>query len=195
MRLLTFLIVLFAVPAFAVPVTSVESLLPAGSQLSLVVEDINKEQPIAGQNADRLVPPASTLKLATALAAALGLPSGFRFQTTLEIAGDDAILRFTGDPTLTRTNLENLIANLKRRGIKRIKGDFILDTSIFTGYERAPGWPWDILGVCYSAPSSAITVDHNCVQGAIYSEEGKALTSACSQLPRHQCFDRCSRRN
>ncbi|WP_434356735.1 serine-type D-Ala-D-Ala carboxypeptidase [Parasalinivibrio latis] len=176
MRLLTFLLALLAIPASAVPMSSVESLLPPGSQLSLVVDDLGTSKATVRKNADRLVPPASTLKLATALAATLALPEEFRFNTTLELSGNNVIFRFSGDPTLTRTNLETLVSNLKKRGIKQITGDIILDTSIFSGYERAPGWPWDILGVCYSAPSSAITVDHNCVQGAIYSEEGKQLT-------------------
>ena len=45
------------------------------------------------------------------------------------------------------------------------------------------GTPWDIIGVCYSAPASAITLDHNCVQAAIYTEkEGKTRV----YVPEHQ---------
>lgn len=33
------------------------------------------------------------------------------------------------------------------------------------------GWPWDILGVCYSAPASSITLNNNCVQASIYTQK------------------------
>lgn len=46
-----------------------------------------------------------------------------------------------------------------------------LDNSAFTGYDRAVGWPWDILGVCYSAPASSITLNNNCVQASIYTQK------------------------
>ncbi len=134
-------------------------------------------------NTEQLFPPASTLKIVTALAAKLELKEDFTFTTTIESLNDDMIIRFSGDPTLTRQDLDNLLKGLSRQGIKEIKGTIWLNDDIFTGYERGVGWPWDILGVCYSAPASAITLDKNCIQGAIYTQDDGTTRV---YVPKHQ---------
>lgn len=141
--------------------------LPKGSRVSLSVK--NSQGTPLSINTNQLFPPASTLKIVTALAAKLELGDQFKFETRIESKNDDIIFRFSGDPTLKTEDLDNLLGELVSSGIKEIKGDIWLNSGIFTGYERGVGWPWDILGVCYSAPSSAITLDGNCVQASIYS--------------------------
>ncbi|TBT12719.1 serine-type D-Ala-D-Ala carboxypeptidase, partial [Vibrio parahaemolyticus] len=44
------------------------------------------------------------------------------------------------------------------------------------------GWPWDILGVCYSAPASSITLNNNCVQASIYTQKDGGLESMCLSI-------------
>ncbi|KYN86290.1 D-alanyl-D-alanine carboxypeptidase [Vibrio cidicii] len=146
--------------------------LPEGSRSSLWVENLQNQTSLSSLPSNpQLFPPASTLKLATALAAKLELGDDFVFTTQLLRDKQDIILRFSGDPTLTTEQLKTLFAEAKAQGITQISGDIWLDNSVFTGYERAVGWPWDILGVCYSAPSSAITLDENCVQASIYTQD------------------------
>jgi D-alanyl-D-alanine carboxypeptidase/D-alanyl-D-alanine-endopeptidase (penicillin-binding protein 4) len=128
---------------------------------------IQSDQTSLVTNQDMLMPPASTLKLFTALAAKLELGDGFKFHTRIEKAGNDIIVRFGGDPTLTQEQLKAMLLELKQVIGTTIRGDIWLDDSAFTGYEFGVGWPWDILGVCYSAPSSAITLDHNCFPSSI----------------------------
>lgn len=185
-RLLVLLLILFSPFSFAqtVPVSRVETLLPDGVQLGLLVKDAKTGNNELALDSDKLLPPASTQKLVTALAAALYLPSDFRFSTQLNVHDNDVSMAFSGDPLFSRDQLRQLITNLKKRNITTIRGDFWLDNSIFTGYERAIGWPWDILGVCYSAPSSAIALDHNCIQGSIYSKPEKSMTRVF--VPNHQ---------
>ncbi|UGA54267.1 serine-type D-Ala-D-Ala carboxypeptidase [Vibrio sp. VB16] len=141
--------------------------LPQGSRVSLLVNN-SVGSPLS-INSDQLFPPASTLKIITALAAKLELGDNFRFKSQLESKDNDIIVRFSGDPTLTTKNLDDLFKRISQQGMSSIKGNIWLNNGIFTGYERAVGWPWDILGVCYSAPSSAITLDGNCVQASIYT--------------------------
>lgn len=146
--------------------------LPAGSRAALRVEGLQTQQSYhRSDNQDLLFPPASTLKIVTALAAKLELGDQFRYQTTIEQVGKDVVIRFSGDPTLTTEHLKQLLSQTKSNGIETIKGDLWLDNTVFTGYERAVGWPWDILGVCYSAPASAISLDENCVQASIYTQQ------------------------
>lgn len=139
-------------------------ILPPSTRIGLVAK--SPSSTLLYQNKDMLFPPASTLKLVTALAAKLELGDTFRYTTQLEKEGNNLILRFSGDPSLTTKDLEKLFDQAE---IKQIKGDLIIDQTAFTGYEKGVGWPWDILGVCYSTPSSAISVDGNCVMASIYT--------------------------
>ena len=146
--------------------------LPQGSRVSIAIEPLNSNQPyLTTSNRDQFFPPASTLKVVTALAAKLALGDEFQFKTQLEANQRDMVIRFSGDPTLTSQDLKQLLTLARQQGITTIKGDLWLDNSAFNGYERAVGWPWDITGVCYSAPSSAITLDENCVQASIYANK------------------------
>ncbi|WP_261815883.1 D-alanyl-D-alanine carboxypeptidase/D-alanyl-D-alanine endopeptidase [Vibrio gallicus] len=139
------------------------SQLPQGSSVGIIVRDNNSE--LESHNPNQLMPPASTLKLVTALASKLYWPRGdFRFDTQLLKQQQNYVVRFTGDPSLLRSDLKTLLSPLKG---KIINGDLLLDDSIFDGYTRGVGWPWDVLGVCYAAPVSAISIEGNCVQASI----------------------------
>lgn len=83
--------------------------------------------------------PASTTKVATALAALEILGADFRFATTLHATGavqdgtlaGDLYLRGDGDPTLTSDDLRRLVAELRASGIVRVAGAFFWDDSSF----------------------------------------------------------------
>ena len=143
--------------------------LPYGHDTALIIADAKAGDILFSQREEQFQPPASTQKMVTALAAQLYLGKDYRFTTQLEQQGDNIVLRFSGDPSLSRKQLATLLSKVKAHSGSTIKGDLLLNGSQFSGYEQAPGWPWDILGVCYSAPSSSLSLEHNCVQGALYS--------------------------
>ncbi len=161
--------------------------LPSGSRSTLVVEQLESGQTLLTEgDANQLFPPASTLKLVTALAAKLELGDEFRFQTRLFKNQHDLIFEFGGDPTLMRADLEQMLRTARKSGLKQIKGDIWLDNSAFGGYDRAVGWPWDILGVCYSAPATSISLDGNCVNGSIASQpDGTTRVYVPEHFPIH----------
>lgn len=136
-------------------------MLPAGSEVSLLVVDPASGQTLYNHDADILRPPASVLKLITALAARLQLGNDFRFNTGIEMKDGDVIFRFGGDPSLRRDDIRQLVAKLKRE-TSLIRGNIYLNGAVFDEFELADGLPWDNLGVCYSAPSSSISLDNNC---------------------------------
>ncbi|UTV27266.1 serine-type D-Ala-D-Ala carboxypeptidase [Photobacterium atrarenae] len=189
LRALTLLLgFLLCTRALATPAFSPQralSQLPAGHDAALLIADPATGEILYSQRATQLQAPASTQKMLTALAAKLYLKDDFRFTTDLERRGDDIILRFSGDPLLSRTQLADLLRQLKKHHITRIEGNILLNGAVFSGYEQAPGWPWDILGVCYSAPSSSISLEHNCVQGALYSNRAPGELTRVN-VPRHQ---------
>lgn len=165
-------------------ISSATRQLPTTSRYALLVEEAASQHTALQLNPNGYYPPASTQKLLTALAAKLELGDEFRFRTTLMRSGQDWGIRFSGDPTLTTTDLTELLKQLHSHSNGKIDGDLWLDNSIFSGYERAIGWPWDILGVCYSAPASAINLDGNCIQASIYTEpQGKTRVYVPEHYP------------
>lgn len=151
--------------------------LPAGTNLALLVQKVGASTPVINYNGQQMALPASTQKLITALAAMLQLGAEYRFTTTFETHGKitgnelkgDLIVRFTGDPTLTRQSIRNMVAELKKQGVQKINGDVLIDVSTFASHDKAPGWPWNDTTQCFSAPPSAAIVDRNCFSVALYS--------------------------
>lgn len=150
--------------------------LPNGSNLALIVQKIGSKTLTLDHHSQYMAPPASTQKILTALAALLQLGPDFRFNTTLEshhpitngVLHGDLIARFSGDPTLTREQLHKMVATLKNRGIKAIEGDIIIDTSVFASHDKAPGWPWNDMTQCFSAPPAAAIVNRNCFSVSLH---------------------------
>lgn len=163
--------------AQAAPVENYTEYLPDGANLALVVQKVGAPQPVIDYHSQQMALPASTMKLLTALAALLQLGPDYRFTTTLEAASapvgsvlcGNLTARFGGDPTFTRQRLRNMVAELRKQGIKQITGDLIIDTSVFASHDKAPGWPWNDLTQCISAPPGAAIVDRNCFSVSLYS--------------------------
>lgn len=173
-RLILMLSILFSVNSGANEWQSLHTLLPKGTQLSYMVIDANKETVISQYQSETLRTPASMQKLLTATAAKIYLGGDYRYQTLLtgslskiknnEYKGN-LHLHFVGDPTLKRQNLIEMLLSLKKLGINKINGDFILNDSHFNGYQWSNGQAWNDLGVCYTSPANAIIVNNNCVLG------------------------------
>ncbi len=118
--------------------------------IGIVVQPLNKTKDPSLQastsnkqirwQADRLMQPASTLKLVTSIAALDLL--GPRYQGSTQILSSavpvrgrlqgDIILRGRGDPDLNRETFAKLLADLKQSGVTQIQGDLIIDRQWFT---------------------------------------------------------------
>jgi len=163
--------------AYATPVENYMESLPDGANLALIVQKVGSTTPAIDFHSQQMALPASTQKVITALAALLQLGPDYRFTTTLEgygpvkngILQGNLVARFGGDPTLTRQQLRNMVAELRKQGIRQISGDLIIDTSVFASHDKAPGWPWNDLTECFSAPPGAAIVDRNCFSVSLYS--------------------------
>ncbi|MDF2529528.1 MAG: dacB [Gammaproteobacteria bacterium] len=137
----------------------------------ILIENANTQQVIYQLNSTQAYTPASNTKIFTAAAALWYLGPDFRFQTTLSTKGavkngvldGNAYITFSGDPSLTSSNLLDLIAQLKASGVRAIDGDVILDDSVFSGAQYPLGWPQDDLAYCYAAPATGIIINQNCM--------------------------------
>jgi D-alanyl-D-alanine carboxypeptidase/D-alanyl-D-alanine-endopeptidase (penicillin-binding protein 4) len=136
--------------AFALPPTVVAELararIPAGA-LSLVVQEVGASTALLSANARRPVNPASVFKLATAYAALESLGPAYTWRTPVWIRGTvkDGVLTGTvaikgsGDPTFSADRVRGLLRRVRQSGIREIRGDIVLDRSLFAPPEAAPG--------------------------------------------------------
>lgn len=179
--------------AQAASVENYTQYLPDGANLSLLAQKVGSPTPIVDYHGKQMALPASTMKLLTALAALLQLGPDFRFTTTLESKGSisggtlkgDLVARFAGDPTFSRQDMRNMVAQLKKQGVSHIAGNVVIDTSVFASHDKAPGWPWNDISECFDAPPAAAIVDRNCFSVALHSTSPgeKAHVSVASYYP------------
>jgi len=125
------------------------------------------------RNANQYFTPGSTLKLLTAAASLLELGEDYRFETTAKIKAEtlhhntlngDLYLSFNGDPSLSSEDLNQLILQIKSKGISHITGDIMIDDSRFKPPVYAMGWTVDALPWYYAAPVTSIILNENKVK-------------------------------
>ncbi|MGH1481249.1 MAG: D-alanyl-D-alanine carboxypeptidase/D-alanyl-D-alanine endopeptidase [Geminicoccales bacterium] len=163
-------------------------ILPDGAEIGYIVVDLERGTPIAQHRADRDQIPASSAKLATAVAALQLLGPDHRFLTELQATGHiedgvlkgDLILKGGGDPVLDIPDLLSLIDDLARLSIRRIDGDFLIDDTLlprFTEIEATQ--PTE---ASYNPGVSALSVAFNRVNLRWKKKNKKAL--AVETMPR-----------
>ncbi|EFW11857.1 D-alanyl-D-alanine carboxypeptidase [Serratia symbiotica str. Tucson] len=176
-RIVSALTCAFVLNAQATSVENYTQYLPAGANLALVVQKIGTTTPAIDYHSQQMALPASTQKVLTALAALLQLGPNYRFTTMLESQGSitdgvlygNLIARLSGDPTFKRQSLRHMVEILKKQGVHRITGNVLVDTSVFASHDKAPGWPWNDMTQCFSAPPAAAIIDRNCFSVSLYS--------------------------
>jgi serine-type D-Ala-D-Ala carboxypeptidase/endopeptidase (penicillin-binding protein 4) len=98
-------------------------------------------------HAGRAMNPASTMKLVTTYAALESLGPAFTWKTVLATNGaqngdlldGDLYLRGAGDPKLVFEHLWLMLRQLRGRGIRVIRGDVVLDRTLFEPVPHDPG--------------------------------------------------------
>lgn len=165
------------------------------AQVSFCVFDLGASIFVASTNENKLLSPASTMKLFSTAAALEILGLDFRPKTQILYAGEiskdniltgDLIVKGFGDASLGSkhfTNSDNRRAffdvwatTIKKAGISKIDGKIIADASSF-GYFGAPaGWAWGDMGNYYGAFPSGLSLFDNILE--LYFNTGaKAGTS------------------
>lgn len=135
--------------------------LPYAS-VSILVKEAKNSHIIYSNNANKLLSPASTIKLFTAAAALYHWNINHRFETQLLKQKSNYYIRFGGSPSLTSDNLSALLIDyLKENNIKQIKGSIILDTSRFKPPYYPNGVSYDDMGWYYAAPTTSIMLNKN----------------------------------
>jgi serine-type D-Ala-D-Ala carboxypeptidase/endopeptidase (penicillin-binding protein 4) len=129
-------------------------------------------------NADRLLMPASNMKIVTLAAAAERLGWDYTFETVISatapivdgvIAGDLVVVG-GGDPSInSRNGLGPRVLNewadaLWSKGLRRVEGFVIGDDNAFEDRALGQGWSWDYLAYGYAAPIGALQYNEDVVE-------------------------------
>lgn len=130
----------------------------AGMSSSLCLQD-DQGQTVLEWDSQRLLLPASTLKLATAAGIVQQGGQTQQLVTRLQLVGQRVRLVGDYDPELTSGDIENLALEL----IPKIKGPVQLEVTPPDPEPYPPGWSWDDLSSSFAPPLSALVFDHGLV--------------------------------
>ena len=160
-----------------------------GTRVGVSVVDALTGAALLEIDAHRAVTPASTAKIATAVAVLTVLPADRRFTTTVvQGAVGDVVLVGAGDPTLagraaqpgfpTSARLADLATQLKGLVVRRV----VVDDALFSGPRTGPGWKPGYVTAGDVAPVSALAVDEGRVSRTSKSRVADPALAAGEQL-------------
>lgn len=154
-----------------------------GAVVSWCFRDVETGQILSAYQEQTYLMPASTAKLFSTAAALKILGADFTFKTQIVIQGEikDGVLRGDlcviggGDPTLGSgkagaMTAENILGKiyqiLQEKGIRKIKGNLIVDPYFFRfDHTAVPrNWPWEDIGNYYGAGSYGLNWRENSFQ-------------------------------
>jgi D-alanyl-D-alanine carboxypeptidase/D-alanyl-D-alanine-endopeptidase (penicillin-binding protein 4) len=156
----------------------------SGVTAGVIVKELDgkgEEAILYERDADRLLTPASNLKLLTSAAAITQLGEDYRFQTELYgsttvpkngILNGDLYVKGYGDPTLHTEDplkvqegiaVEEIVTWLKEQGVRRINGNLVLDDSYFDQQRLGLGWAWDDESYYYNPLIGALALNRGTV--------------------------------
>ncbi len=175
-----FVFSLFVIPAQAKVVKTKESVfanavkassLDKMATIAVSVKDAKTGSVVYEYNQNKLLHPASTLKMFSTPAAIDILGKDYLFKTQLYLdKSNNLYVKLGADPLLTSTDLKYLIRNLKNQNIKVINNVYI-DDSIIDNVEWGTGWMWDDETNPYMTKFSAYNLDDNTFKITVSKDE------------------------
>ncbi|SFB30248.1 D-alanyl-D-alanine carboxypeptidase / D-alanyl-D-alanine-endopeptidase (penicillin-binding protein 4) [Lentibacillus halodurans] len=140
-----------------------------GTSVSVSVRETESGEILYERNGDLRLHPASNMKLLSGAAAMETLGTDYRFTTEVLTDGDvrgqvlhgNLYLKGNGDPTLMKEDLDQFAANLKEKGVQKIKGDLIGDDSRYDDVRLSQDLNWSDEPFYTGAQVSALTLSPN----------------------------------
>lgn len=142
---------------------------------SLSISKVSGEN-LVSYNAQKLLIPASSLKVVTTVYAIEKLGLDFRFKTEIKYSGKitdgvldgDLYIVGGGDMTLGSENFgssidkvfNNIYTVLKKNNINKINGNLYVDTSLANDFQEA-SWEWQDIGNYYAARVTGLSINDN----------------------------------
>lgn len=149
---------------------------PAAPALSAIVIEVESGRVLYARDDTRLLNAASNVKMVTSAAALSILGANFQWRTALAtparagrwldpggVLPDDLVLRGSGDPSLSTTDLSEMAARLGALGVRRVRGRLLIDASLFADGSVAPAYDQKSESAAFRAPSSAASLNENAI--------------------------------
>ena len=137
--------------------------------LSAHVYSLSSQKELYSWGADKVLTPASAVKLFTGYVALKSLGPSFRWVTKVQAKGvykdsvlnGDIYLQGGGDPSLVSERLYLLAEQFLRSGITRVRGNLYVDASIFDDVLIDPNRLDTSTDRAYNAPISGLSFNYN----------------------------------
>ncbi len=155
----------------------------APAMIGIKVASLDTGKVLFEQNANKLLSPASNMKLYTVAAGLDRLSPDYHFVTSVYavakpdasgIVHGDLTIYGRGDPSIAaRFNgdyfkgIDDLAARIAAAGVKQVAGDLVGDESYFSGPAYGSGWQWEDLQWGFGAEVSALSINDNLVNLSI----------------------------
>ena len=174
--------------------TALQKLADTGANVSGLVIDLTEEKVLAELNPDRRLGSASLTKILTSAATLKAWGPNRTFVTRVlgptpkkGVVHGDLVLLGGGDPTLNTSGIWQLAVQLSERGIHRIKGNLVIDESLFGNVACASDDRCNALkasGYSYDAPLSSAGINFAtwCVAISPSSRTGSPARTRMCQL-------------
>lgn len=162
----------------------------SSSTIGLKVVSLDTGRVLFEENANKLLRPASNMKLYTVAAALDRLSPDYRFVTSVYastrpdatgVVRGDLTIYGRGDPSIAaRFNngdyfkgIDELATRIVAAGVKRVEGDIVGDETYFVGPKYGAGWEWEDLTWYYGAEVTPLTVNDNALD--LFIKPGPAV--------------------
>lgn len=108
--------------------------------VSIMVQNVARNNPLVSLNADVLRHPASVTKVLTTAAGLLKMGANYQWHTDFYVnvrpdaegvLNGDLFVKGGGDPFLVEERLEEVIQEIRAKGIRHINGNIVLDNSLY----------------------------------------------------------------
>lgn len=145
-----------------------------GMHAGALVVDVETGETVYQRNAAKRFVPASNQKLLTTVAALERLGPDFRFRTHVATAGalnpggilvGDLVVLGSGDPTLSarfhasaEAPLVDLAVQLRDAGVRRVRGDLVIEAAAWDSTRIEPTWMWGDLPWGYAAAAGPFVI-------------------------------------
>jgi len=109
------------------------------ANIGIYVQEVGGARPVLSVNPDKPMNPASVMKLVTTYAALELMGPSYIWRTGIyetgtrrgDILDGDLVFKGTGDPKLTQEELWMALKAVRARGIREVRGNFVLDRGAF----------------------------------------------------------------
>lgn len=162
----------------------------SSAMVGIKVVSLDNGRVLFEENAEKLLRPASNMKIYTVAAALDRLSPDYRFSTSVYaynrpdaegVVRGNLTIYGRGDPSIAaRFNngdyfkgIDDLASRIVAAGVKRVEGDIVGDESYFVGPKYGSGWNWEDLTWYYGAEVTPLTANDNALD--LFVKPGTAL--------------------